>query len=192
MGLWIWAVLLLLVGMTLVAMDVFLPSGGIFAFLAVCAIVGAIWLGFTEGSGVALGVLAGAIAGTIAVVIAAFRYWPSTSLGRRMLLQVPSGEDVLPENMLRKTLEGLVGHTGRAKSAMLPSGIIAVDGVSYDAMSEGPPVEAGQKVRVIEVRGNRLVVRGLADDPPGSEPENDPLSQPVDWDSPDPFRPSVA
>ena len=188
---WVWAVLLLLVGMTLVVLDIFLPSGGIFAFLSVCALIGAIWMGFSQGSAVGVAVLAGAVFGTVAVVVLALKYWPSTSIGKRMLLQVPTSEEVLPENAPRKALEGLIGRVGRARCQMLPSGIVAIDGVALDAISEGLPIEAGQRVRVIEIRGNRVVVRGLPDEP-GAEPETDPLAQPVDWDSPDPFRPPQA
>jgi membrane-bound ClpP family serine protease len=182
---WVWAVLLLLVGMTLVLLDIFVPSGGVFAFLSVCAIIGAIWMGFSQGSAVGVAVLAGAVFGTVAVVILALTYWPSTAIGKRMLLQVPTSEEVLPENAPRKTLESLIGRVGRAKCPMLPSGIVAIDGTGWDAISEGLPIESGQRVRVIEIRGNRAVVRGLPDEP---EPETDPLAQPVDWDSPDPFR----
>ena len=188
---WVWALLLLIVGMGLVVMDVFLPSGGIFAFLAVCAMVGAIWLGFTQGSVIGLAVLGVAVFGTTIAVGLALKYWPSTSLGKRMLLRVPTSDDVLPENDPRKTLAGLVGRVGRAKSMMLPSGIIAVDGSMLDAVSEGLPIELGQRVRVIEVRGNRVVVRGLAVEPAG-EPDKDPLDQPVDWDSAEPFPPPQA
>jgi len=165
-----------------VVLDIFVPSGGIFAFLAVCAIIGAIWLGFSQGSAVGVAVLAGAVFGTLIVVILGLKYWPATSLGKRMLLQVPSSEEVLPENSPRRALEGLVGRVGRAKSKMLPSGIISVDGATLDAISEGLPIEEGQRVKVIEVRGNRVVVQGLADEPPGPS-EKDILAQPVDWDN---------
>lgn len=182
---WVWAVLLLLVGMLLVLLDVFLPSGGIFAFLAVCAIIWAIWMGFSQGSGLGVAVLAGAVFGTVIAVVLALRYWPSTSIGKQMLLQVPTSEEVLPENGPRKALENLVGRMGRAKSPMLPSGIVAIDGVALDAVSEGLPIEPGQMVCVIEVRGNRVVVRGIEER--RTEPEQDPLTQPVDWDNTDPF-----
>jgi membrane-bound ClpP family serine protease len=185
---WVWPLLLLLVGVALVVMDIFLPSGGIFAFLAVCAMIGAIWMGFAQGSVMGVAVLAVAVFGTTVAVVLALKYWPSTSLGKRMLLHVPSSEDVLPENDPRKALVGLIGRTGRAKSQMLPSGIIAVDGTTLDAISEGLPIEIGQRVRVTEVRGNRVVVRGLPDEPE-AEAVADPLSQPVDWDSPEPLPP---
>ena len=76
-----------------------------------------------------------------------------------MLLDVPSGDEVLPDSPQRRTLRQLVGKQGVAKTVMLPSGTVIVDGHSIDALSEGMPIEAGQRIRVIEVRGNRVVVR---------------------------------
>ena len=56
---------------------------------------------------------------------------------------------------------------------MLPSGAVAFEELTVDAVSEGMAIEAGQKVRVVDVRGNRVVVRPLLPDedevasPPG-------------------------
>ena len=60
------------------------------------------------------------------------------------------------------------------------------DGRTIDAVSEGFPIAIGQKVRVIEVRGNRVVVRTIEDDTPGGN-EADPLARPIDSVIPDPF-----
>jgi membrane-bound serine protease (ClpP class) len=190
---WVWAVVLLFVALLLVVFELFVPvpTAGLAAFLAVAAIVAACWLGFSQGSATGVAVLAAAVFGIPAVVMLGFKYWPYTSLGKQMLLHVPTSDEVLPENDPRKTLAGLVGRVGRAKSKMLPSGIIAVDGSVLDAISEGLPIEVGQRVRVIEVRGNRVVVRGLPDEP-ARDPEKNLLDQPVDWDNSEPFPPPQA
>ena len=62
---------------------------------------------------------------------------------------------------------------------MLPSGAVMVEGQTIDALSEGMPIEAGQRVRVIEVRGNRVVVRP-ADDDEQPDPDDDVLSRPIE------------
>ena len=46
---------------------------------------------------------------------------------------------------------------------MLPSGAIEVDGQMLDAVSQGMAVDPGQYVVVLEVRGNRVVVRPAND-----------------------------
>jgi membrane-bound serine protease (ClpP class) len=188
---WGWAVILLLVGMVLAAGDIFLPSGGLLALLSLGAIVAAVVIGFNDSSVLGLSVLTGALIGLPVIVVLALYAWPKTSLGRRILLDVPTSDDVLPENDPRRMLQGLVGRVGRAKSKMLPAGIIVINGQSYDAISEGVPLEAGQRVRVIDVRGNRMVVEGLGDEPL-SETDEDPLARPVDWDPTEPSPPPPA
>ncbi len=185
MGPWVWPVLLLLAGIGLAMMDVFVPSGGILAFVAVCAVVAAVVTGFIESLALGFAVLGAALFGIPVLVILALKWWPSTSMGRRVLPHIPTSDEVLPENHPRRMLEGLVGRVGRAKSKMLPSGIITIDNRSFDAVGEGPPIEVGQRVRVIEVRGNRLIVEGLGDQPP-SQTDQDPLARPIEWDSEEP------
>ena len=192
MTLWAWAILLLVTGLGLTILEVFFPSGGILGFLAVCSVVAAIVLAFRSGPAVGLGILAVAMIGLPVVVIVALKAWPHTAMGRRILLMVPKSEDVLPNNPKQRRLKSLVGQIGQAKSKMLPSGAVTVEGHTIDAVSEGMPIEPGQRVKILEVRGNRVVVRPLDEDELPSEPGRDPLSRPIDSVGPDPFDESPA
>ena len=69
---------------------------------------------------------------------------------------------------------------------MLPAGAIIIEGQTVDAVSEGMPIEEGRLVRVIEVKGNRVVVRPIEEETP-DQPTEDPLGKPVDTVGPDPF-----
>lgn len=146
MATWLWAVLLLLVGIALTVADVFLPSGGLLAFVAFCTIVAAVVMAFMEGSLLGMAVLAAALLGVPIVVVFALRWWPRTSMGQRVLLEAPTSEDVMPDSLSRRSLQVLVGRVGHAKSMMLPGGIIAVDSQTFDAISDGQPIEPGQRV----------------------------------------------
>jgi membrane-bound ClpP family serine protease len=82
----------------------------------------------------------------------------------------------------------MVGKTGIAKTLMLPSGAVLVEGFTVDALSEGIPIDPGQRVRVIEVRGNRVVVRPIGDDEPQVVQTDDVLSRPIESFGLDPFE----
>jgi membrane-bound serine protease (ClpP class) len=181
-----WAVLLLLLGLGMVVLEVFIPSSGILGFLAFSALVGAVIMGFTAGPGSGLAVLGVIILGLPVVVVAALHYWPHTPIGRRILLRGPESDEVLPDSPKRQQLLAMIGRVGRAKSKMLPSGVITVGGRTVDAVSDGMPIEPGQKVRVVEVRGNRVLVRSIDEETP-SETDIDPLARPIDSISGDPF-----
>jgi membrane-bound serine protease (ClpP class) len=185
---WAWALLLLVVGLGLAVMEVFIPSGGILSFLAICSLVAAITLGFIDGRPwVGFSVLTMAVFGLPGAVILALHFWPKTPLGRRMLLRVPSDSEVLPDGPRQRKLKELVGRVGVAKSKMLPSGLVMVDGRKFDAISEGMPIDVGVRVRVLEVHGNRVVVRPVDEDS-AAEEESDPFSRPIDSLGGDPFE----
>jgi membrane-bound ClpP family serine protease len=179
---WIWAILLLVLGTGLAVLEVFFPSAGILGFLSAVALLAAIVMGFYQGPVVGILILMGAVIGLPAVIVLGFKYWPKTAMGRRVLLMAPTSEDVLPADPEKDFLKGLVGRVGRAKSKMLLSGVITIDGRTVDAVSESTPIEVGQAVRVVQVEGHGVVVRPI-DEQAAAEPPADPLQRTFD----DPF-----
>ena len=178
---WAWAILLLVLGMGLAILEVFFPSGGILGFLTACSIIASIVVGFRGGPVLGMVMVGTALVGLPVVVVVALRWWPETAMGRRVLLNVRTSGEVLPDNTRQRELKSLVGRVGQAKSKMLPSGAVTLDRRTIDAVSEGMPIEPGQRVRIVEVRGNRVVVRPIDEEIP-SETDEDPLSRPVDSD----------
>ena len=64
-------------------------------------------------------------------------------------------------------LAELVGRVGTAATVLRPTGLMELDGDRINVVTEGEFLEAGQAVRVLFVRGNRVVVG--ADDAPAPE-----------------------
>lgn len=184
---WVWAILLLVLGIGLAVLELFIPSGGILCILAAASVVGAVIMGFRQGPIMGFSILILAVVGLPAMLVLALKYWPRTAFGRRVLLAAPKSEDVLPDDPNLRALKALVGRVGRAKSRMLPAGVISIDGRTVDALSEGMPIDPGQAVRIIEVRGNRVMVRPVDEETPSETAEN-LLERPVDSVVPDPFE----
>ncbi len=188
---WAWPIILMLVGIGLAVLEVFFVSYGLLSLLAITSIVAAIVLGFMHSQELGLTMLVTAVLGLPTGVILALYWWPRTPIGRRVLLTVPDQHEVLPDSPQLRDLQRLVGRVGKAKAPLLPSGPVIIDGRTIDAVSEGMPVEAGQWVRVVEVRGTWVSVRRVdeheaeANQGPSAP---DPLDQPVDSVVPDPFR----
>ena len=57
--------------------------------------------------------------------------------------------------------EELVGTEGVALSPLRPSGIARLAGKRYDVVTRGEMLDRGARVKVIEVSGNRIVVREI-------------------------------
>lgn len=193
----IWITLLLLLACAFIVVELFVPvpTGGLMGFLAVVAMLAAVGLGFLQGPVAGFATLLITVVGIPLFLSLSLKIFPKTSMGRRVLLSPPKSEDVLPDAIRSRALEQHVGQLGRAKSKMLPGGIVEIDGRSFNALTEGMPLEAGQWVRVLRVEGTSLVVRPAetAELPPalsGDEPpdERSRLQQPVDRIAPDPFQ----
>jgi membrane-bound ClpP family serine protease len=189
----VWAGLLLLVGLLLVMTEVFVPSGGVLGFLSVTAILSAIVMAFYyRGPVIGIVFVLVALVSAPTILVVAFRWLPDTAVGKRLLATVPTSDEVLPDDDERRMLRSLLGRVGRAKTLMLPSGAVEVEGRTIDAVSDGMAIEPGQPVRVIEVHGTRVVVRLITEEAATARPipkGDDMLSQPIDQLGLEPFEP---
>jgi membrane-bound serine protease (ClpP class) len=188
-----WSILLLVLGLVFLVAEFFIPSGGALAVICALSFLAAIVVGF----------IAGLWTGTIVLLViclvvptaaaASVRWWPDTPIGRLVLIQRPrSSDEVLPETIAYRGLKDLIGRRGKSKGLMVPSGAVIIEGKTYDAVSEGLPIEPQQSIIVIGVSTQRLIVRPdntiqaqLATDPP-QQPVSNP-NEPLIADIPDPF-----
>ena len=158
---WISTILLLILAISLAVLEVFFPSAGVLAFLSAVALISSLVMAFYQGFWFGVVAMPTAITALVAAVVLGLKYWPKTAMGKRVLLTVPDSDAILPDEPERDFLHSLVGRTGRAKSKLLLSGVVTIDGRTFSAESEGMPVEEGELVRVIQVRGAYLVVRPI-------------------------------
>jgi membrane-bound serine protease (ClpP class) len=173
-----WAIVLIVIGCALVVLEVFIPSGGLISFLATLALLGGLVMAFRHDAATGLGFLVLTVIAVPTVVGLAFKYWPRTPMGKAFLGELAHEGDLVPDDPRRD----LVGRVGIAKSKMLPSGAIQIDGKMIDAISQGMAIEPEQAVVVVEVKGNRVMVR-LADEEETSRAavvSDDLLSKPID------------
>ncbi len=156
----VWVAALFLVGIGVIVLEVFVPSGGVLGFVSVAAIIAAIATAFLE-----LGVGAGTAMIALSVVVVpvilglAFRWFPETPLGRRVLPAPPEAADVVPDAPRRRRARDLVGQRGRTTSDLLPWGTVEVGSESLDGVSDGGPIDAGSEIIVVAAQGAAVVVR---------------------------------
>ena len=85
----------------------------------------------------------------------------------RLVLPPPEAEDYVEDEsekpgILEHPLVS-VGDWGRAESLLRPAGRAVFAGRSFDVVSDGEFIEAGQQVKVLEIQGNRIVVSAISD-----------------------------
>lgn len=161
----IWVAVLLLIGLGVMMLEVFIPSGGILGFVSVAAILAAVATAFFEiGAMAGMTTLAITVVAVPTVLSLAFRWFPETPLGRRVLPPPPDPADVLPDATRRRQLREFVGRGGRAVGELLPWGMVEIGDLMVEAMSESGPIVAGTPIEVIGVQGMSLVVRRVEPD----------------------------
>ncbi|MCA9235340.1 MAG: NfeD family protein [Planctomycetales bacterium] len=172
------AILLLAAGCLLAVLEVFIPSGGIIGFLAALCLIASLVVAFRRDVTTGLAFITMVVIAVPVAVGLAFKVWPYTPMGKAFLGELPTEAEVAPDDERRS----LVGRTGIAKSLMLPSGSVAIEGRLIDAVSQGAAIEPGTPVVVVEVRANRVLVRPAEGDEAQQivAEQGDVLSKPIE------------
>lgn len=150
------AFVLFVLGTIFLFVEAVIPGFGVFGVAGVVLMAAAI---FSAGAGArdgwrALGV--SMIAAPILTLVVgrwAIRkgYWKKLTLN-----------DTLTERqgyVANRKRQDLIGRSGRALTALRPSGSVEIDGERIDVVTEGEFIDSGSAVSVVSVDGGRVVVK---------------------------------
>ena len=150
-----WIGLFFFAGIALILAEFFLPG-------LVAGILGGICV--TISCGIALYwhpedavlIIVGEVVGVIVALVAGFALMAKSPLGRAMVLS--HAQDPSQGWVSDASDENLVGKKGQVVTALRPAGSIMINGKKTGAVSTGDFIADGAWVKIIEVRGNRVVV----------------------------------
>jgi membrane-bound ClpP family serine protease len=190
----LWPCLLLMLGVALIVLELFVPSGGLLSVMAVVAVVASIVVAFADSLVTGTLTLLFATVVVPVVVAGAIKWWPHTPIGKLVLIKRPTSEDeVLPDTEPYQVRERMVGKFGVAKSELLLSGDVLIEGRVYDAVSNGMPISAGQPVKVVDMNMRRIVVRPMTEaEITAQREQSDVLATPLDHLGIEPFDDPLA
>ncbi len=150
-------------GLLLLGAEIFVP-GGILGAFGGLLLLGAIIAGFPAFPGyghfVAIGILF-----LVGIAIALWiKFFPHSRVGQAMTVS----QDESDFSAVQDGLDNLVGAQGEAKSNLRPAGFAMINGHRVDVVTQGGMIDKGATITVVEVEGNRVVVKR-------SEPKNSQL-----------------
>lgn len=151
-----WALILILIAVFVMALEMLIPSAGILGLLAAGLVLTSIFMAFRSSWAVGSFFLLGVMICLPVLIYGLLKAWPHTPIGKRILLDEPAADRILPP---RGFSEELIGQIGVSKTKMLPSGIILVNDEKLDAVSDGFPIEANQPIKITAIRANRIYVQ---------------------------------
>jgi membrane-bound serine protease (ClpP class) len=147
---------LLLAGLFLLGAEIYLP-GGIVGFLGALALLGAAVVAtqFSAPWNI-LAVLLVIVLSAVCIWLW-IRFFPRSKMGRKLTLEADGSTFKSAETGNAVQL----GSEGEALSPLRPAGLALLNGQRVDVVAESSWIPAGARVKVLEIAGNRIVVRQL-------------------------------
>jgi membrane-bound ClpP family serine protease len=167
------AILLFVLGLVLIALEIFvIPGFGVTGISGILLVITSLGLmayghwprssGDWAGLGGTLGPIGLLLIGGVILAFLVARYLPNIPGANRLMLRPPNEtEDGLPSEPEEPPLASLLGAVGVAESPLRPAGKMRLGEEFVDVVAEGGYIEAGTRIQVIEVEGNRVVVKSV-------------------------------
>ncbi len=179
-------VILFLIGAACLALEVFvIPGSGFFGVTGVLLIFGSLILASQTWGNLepnedykrlsyTMGTLGASIISIVVIAMVTSRFLPHVRVFDKLVLSPPGGADLhhfgprLKPGLADEASghfsdhpRSLIGQEGAALTVLRPAGKAKIHGRTIDVVSEGPFIPAESRVEVVEVSGNRVVVRQI-------------------------------
>ncbi len=168
-----WEILLFLVGLVLLAVEIFvIPGVGVAGIVGVVCVLAGLSLSMVgnEGlsfEGVSTGELSGALwvvgisllaAVVLCVLLGKKMYTAKSGIFSKLILDRSQEMNEGFVGVEKETVDALKGKSGEAITDLRPGGKVRIEGVVYDAISTGVFVERGTAVKVVSSSAGQVVV----------------------------------
>jgi len=148
-------ILLFLLGVLLLAGEVFMPGAVLGVLGALCMAAGCV-LSFLQ-----LGASGGLVATVVALILLGLTLYgeliwlPQTKFGKKLIVQSTIAATSQPP---LATQDNVIGKTAEAVTPLVPTGYVLVEGQRYEAFSPAGHVDKGELLRVSGLDNFRLIV----------------------------------
>lgn len=150
------AILLFVVGLLLIAAEVFV-AGGILGILGTVAVIGSMFLAGENVVQMGMSIVTALILAFLLIIIMLKVFGKRVNIFRKFILTDSTNtESGYVSNVNR--LE-LIGREGVTVTPLRPSGTIKVDDERLDVVAEGSFIEKNTTVKIVKAEGSRIVVR---------------------------------
>jgi membrane-bound ClpP family serine protease len=169
------ALLLFVLGLLLIGLEVFvMPGVGVLGISGTVLVLGSLglvayghWPHSNEewiGLGKSIGPFGISVLGALVAAFLLARFLPNIPFANRLLLKPADeagefGEDSPATSSSSPDFSGLLGAVGVAATPLRPAGKVQFGDDFVDVVAEGGYVPPGTRVQVIEIEGNRIVVK---------------------------------
>jgi membrane-bound serine protease (ClpP class) len=149
------AVILFVVGVILLLVELAIPGFGFPGVGGIISIFASIFMASVSAAQ-AVASLTIAIVLSIILTVLLFKYAPRSKYFDRLILstQLKTEEGYVGID----DYSSLVGHEGSAVTPLRPAGTAEIDGQRMDVVTVGDYIKTGERIKVLRVEGNRIIV----------------------------------
>ena len=149
-------ILLFIAGIVLIVAEFFLFVSGILAIIGVICMFASIFLTL-GGDQLAFITIFGSLAVALLLFLVIMKKLPNNRLLSKIILSDATTTE--KGYVSSEDYEQYLGKEGITTTPLKPAGTVDIDGTYLDVVSENKFIDAKQKVKVVSVEGNRIVVR---------------------------------
>lgn len=158
MSIWLCLAFLLL-GFMAIFIEIFVPAGGMIGLGGfVLMLISVVFAYKDYGNLAGTLMLLLVVVGTPAAVLGAFKVFPKTYIGKRLILQQSQQQEDGYTSYTSEKYADLLGREGTTLTMLRPSGMARFDDRKFSVVTEGELIQPGRKIKVTAVEGSRIVV----------------------------------
>jgi len=154
----LFSIILFLVGIGLLIVEMFEPGFGFFGAFGIVSLIACI---FVTAETVSQGLILTAVFFVILLILLGIFLFLVSKGKLPGKLVLKDSETVEQGFSGTEDMAYLMGKTGNVITICRPVGNVDFDGVKLEVVTQGEFIEKGTTVEVIEIEGNRVVVRAL-------------------------------
>ena len=151
---------LFILGLIAIIVELFVPAGGVIGFIGIGLVISSIISAYTR-----FGVIVGTVFLLLGIIFlpilfaTAFKIFPHTFAGKIFILKdFQKKEEGFSSHDEEKFITNL-NKEGIALTSLRPIGLAMIDDKKYNVTTTGEFINKNEKIRVIKVEGNKIVVR---------------------------------
>lgn len=166
-----WEILTFLIGILLIAAEIFvIPGFGIAGISGIVCVIGGLTVSLLNNKDFNFEAVTNAEAGRASLTVLLglgigfiLMLWLSTRIGSKGMFRKVALQADLEEAVSSPVLTNLIGKEGVATTVLRPSGKVRVDGELYDSVSDSGFIEKDSLVKVVRFENAQIYVINLTD-----------------------------